>query len=190
MNPVELIPVQGSLVLRARGSELLILPQYIYELKKLKAPKEFAGFFMHHALINRPARKLFEAWLRKDKTLWKRTYDIVMNEIELDEETLKAIESAEDAPVEEKKVEKAKEEKPAEKLEEKPAKKKAAKKAAKKTAEKKPAKKKAAKKTAEKKPAKKKAAKKAATKTAKKKTATKAATKTAKKKTAKKASKK
>mgnify|MGYP003684175351 CR=1 FL=1 len=180
MNPVELIPVQGSLVLRARGSELLILPQYIYELKKLSAPKEFAGYFMQQALINRPARKLFEAWLRKDRSLWKRTYNVVMNDIELDEETIKAIESAPLVGEEEVKEEPKKE---AKKAEAKPAKKKA---------EAKPAKKKTAKK-AEAKPAKKKAAKKAATKTAaKKKTAKKAATKKAatKKKTAKKATKK
>ena len=167
MNPVELIPVQGSLVLRARGSELLILPQYIYELKKLSAPKEFAGYFMQQALINRPARKLFEAWLRKDRSLWKRTYNVVMNDIELDEETIKAIESAPLVGEEEVKEEPKKE---AKKAEAKPAKKKA-----------------------EAKPAKKKAAKKAATKTAaKKKTAKKAATKKAatKKKTAKKATKK
>ena len=69
MNPVELIPVQGSLILRARGSELLILPQYILALQANKTPKDFAKVFMEEALINRPARKLFEAWLRKDKTL-------------------------------------------------------------------------------------------------------------------------
>ena len=159
MSPVELIPVQGSLILRARGSELLILPQYIMELKKLNVPKEFAGFFMQEALINRPARKLFEAWLRKDKTLWKRLYHTVMNEIEIDEETKAQLEAKEE-PV---KAEPAK--KAEEKEEEKPAK--TAKKKAAKKAESKPAKKKAAKKVA----------KKAAKKTAKKKAAKKASKK-------------
>ena len=169
MNPVELIPVQGSLVLRARGSELLILPQYIYELKKLTVPKEFAGFFMHQALINRPARKLFEAWLRKDKTLWKRTYDMVMNEIELDEDTVKAIENAEanevadspsDEPTQVEEVAETEEDK-------EPVKKKTAKKKSQQEKSCKKGRKKGRKKTATK-PAKKKAAKKTAKKAAKK----------------------
>ena len=61
VTPVEIIPIQGSLVLRARGSELLILPSYVAELKNRVEPKEFASYFLSAALINRPARKLFEA---------------------------------------------------------------------------------------------------------------------------------
>lgn len=81
MFPVEILPVQGTLVLRARGSELLILPQHVSELKKLKEPKDFTGYFMGSALINRPARKLFEAWLRKDVGLWKRIYHTIQKEM-------------------------------------------------------------------------------------------------------------
>ncbi len=83
--PVEIVPVDGStLVLRARGSELLILPQHIGELKSAKNPKEFTSYFLTNALLNRPARKLFEAWLRKDKTLWQRIYRTIQNDMEVE----------------------------------------------------------------------------------------------------------
>ena len=88
MLPVELIPIQGTLVLRARGSELLILPQHIRELKSLVQAKDFTDYFLQSALINRPARKLFEAWLRKDTSLWKRIYTMVQKEMEISEEAM------------------------------------------------------------------------------------------------------
>ena len=75
MAPVEIIAIKGSLVLRARGSEFLILPNPVAELKVCKEPKSFTEYFRTYALVNRPARKLFEAWLRKDKSIWKRRYN-------------------------------------------------------------------------------------------------------------------
>lgn len=87
MALVDVIAVPGgTLVLRARGSELLILPHHIAELKGRKAPKDFTQYFLQDALINRPARKLFEAWLRKDHDLWKRVYHAVQNEVQLEDE--------------------------------------------------------------------------------------------------------
>ena len=132
MTPVELYDVQGALILRARGSELLILQHFIAELKKLEEPKSFAQFFLHTALVNRPARKLFEAWLRKDRTLWNRIFQKVHKEMEVSEEAQKA--QSETPVVDE---EKPKTEKKAAEVAEKesaPAKKKATKKASKKTA--------------------------------------------------------
>lgn len=83
MLPVEIVPVDGTtIVLRARGSELLILPQHIGQLKGLNNPKEFTGYFLSNALLNRPARKLFEAWLRKDKSLWQRIYKTIQSEMD------------------------------------------------------------------------------------------------------------
>ena len=82
MTPVQIIcGGQGSVVLRARNSELLILPQYVFNLKKLNNPKEFSEYFLNHALVNRPARKLFTAWLRKDSTVWPRLYKTVHEQI-------------------------------------------------------------------------------------------------------------
>lgn len=83
MTPVEIIPIQDNLVLRARGSELLILAHHVHSLKKLTTPKEFGNYFMNDALINRPARKLFDAWLRKDANLWQRIYKTVHETMEL-----------------------------------------------------------------------------------------------------------
>lgn len=82
MLQVELYPIQSSLILRARGVELLILPNHIVELKQLKVTAEFADYFLKKAMVNRSARKLFEAWLRKDNSLWRRIYHSVMHDFE------------------------------------------------------------------------------------------------------------
>ncbi len=80
MQAVELYAIQNALVLRARGVELLVLPNHVSELQKLTEPKQFADYFLQRAMVNRSARKLFEAWLKKDQTLWKRIYHSVMND--------------------------------------------------------------------------------------------------------------
>jgi hypothetical protein len=77
LSPVEIYPIQDAIVLRARGSELLILADHVTALKKLKAAGDFSKYFLNEALVNRPARKLFEAWLRKDGSLWARIYKSV-----------------------------------------------------------------------------------------------------------------
>jgi len=81
--PVEILASQETIVLRARGSELLILPHHVHRLKALVKPTEFSAYFRAEALVNRPARKLFEAWLRKDTTVWTRLYRTVHHEMEL-----------------------------------------------------------------------------------------------------------
>lgn len=98
MLPVEILAIQGSLVLRARGSELLILSHHVSELKVKTQPKDFTQYFLESALLNRPARKLFEAWLRKDNGLWQRLYKTVQTEIKASED-----DSAAPAPKAEKK---------------------------------------------------------------------------------------
>lgn len=80
MQAVELYAIQNALVLRARGVELLVLPVHVSELKKLSEPKQFSDYFLKKAMVNRSARKLFEAWVKKDQTLWKRIYHSVMND--------------------------------------------------------------------------------------------------------------
>jgi hypothetical protein len=182
--PVEVLPAPGgNLILRARGSELLIITNHVVELKSKREPKQFTEYFMGEALINRPARKLFEAWLRKDRGLWRRIYDCVQTidtsgddiaalkeEIKAKSGKAKSEPKAEAAPVAKPKAEA----KPAKDSDD-TGKAKAAKKPAKKEAE--PEKAKAPAKKAETKPAKaaakpaKPAAKPAAKKTAEKKTA-------------------
>ena len=85
---VEIFTVQESLILRARGSELLILPHHAKKLNGLKVPKDFCAYFMNEALVNRPARKLFEAWLRKDVSLWKRIFQKIQTEMEFAAESV------------------------------------------------------------------------------------------------------
>lgn len=80
MQAVELYPIQNSLILRARGVELLVLPVHIEALKTKKESKDFAEYFLTTAMVNRSARKLYEAWLKKDSTLWRRVYHSVMND--------------------------------------------------------------------------------------------------------------
>jgi len=104
MLPVEIMHSQGTVVLRARSSELLILPRHVRELKAKDQARDFSAYFTTEALINRAARKLFEGWLRKDRSLWPRLYRVIHKEIELKdveaaEETLaKALESRNPAP--------------------------------------------------------------------------------------------
>ena len=115
MLPVEIMPVPGgTLVLRARGSELLILPHHVTQLKNKKVPKDFTGYFLDEALLNRPARKLFEAWLRKDGSLWRRMYQCIQNDMEEAAEETAAPVAKKSGPADKPKAEKvaAKSEKP------------------------------------------------------------------------------
>lgn len=79
MVPVEILAFQENIILRARGSELLIHSAHVRKLQDLKKPRDFSQYFRGEALVNRPARKLFEAWLRKDHTLWPRLYKTVQS---------------------------------------------------------------------------------------------------------------
>ena len=113
MLPVEIMHTQGTVILRARSSELLILPNHVRELKGLSEARDFSEYFTREALVNRPARKLFEAWLRKDRTLWPRLFKVIHRDIDIKdvaaaEEALeqnlagKAVEAAVSKPVTEK----------------------------------------------------------------------------------------
>jgi hypothetical protein len=55
----------------------------VRELKGLAEARGFSEYFTREALVNRPARKLFEAWLRKDRTLWPRLFKIIHREIDI-----------------------------------------------------------------------------------------------------------
>jgi hypothetical protein len=96
MAPVEIIDYQGAVVIRARGSELIILPTYVHVLQNTTEPKEFANYFLTEALVNRPARKLFDSWLKKDMDLWKKIYNKIhkgMEKVNLeDNQITKALE--------------------------------------------------------------------------------------------------
>lgn len=90
MNPAEITIVKDNVIIQARGSELLITADHVVALKNLKQPRDFTVYFMNEALVNRAARKLFEAWLRKDRDLWPRLYQNIQKH-EISDETLKAL---------------------------------------------------------------------------------------------------
>lgn len=77
MASVQILYMHDTLVLRQKHSELVIVPQHVENLKKLKDPKAFSQYFLEHALVNRSARKLFIAWVRKDSSLWKKIYETI-----------------------------------------------------------------------------------------------------------------
>ncbi len=87
MNLVEIYAAQGAVVLRAKGNELLVLPLHVEQLQKLTDLKSFSDYFTLHAMVNRPARKLFLAWIRKDPNLWQRLYKTIHSKKEKEETT-------------------------------------------------------------------------------------------------------
>ncbi len=77
---IEVLEMEGGVVvIRARSSELFIMPQYVAELKKLDKGPDFVSYFMSQALVNRTARQMFKACLRKDSGLWRKIYDAVQH---------------------------------------------------------------------------------------------------------------
>ena len=175
MADIQIVPIEDAVVLKDRSSELLILPDHVIFLKSFSKSKDFAKYFLDQALMNRSARKLYEAWLRRDSNLWRKLYETIRDmEIKDFDKRLKELKSEDSKPKPAKKEEPKKE----------PAKK--AKKVAKKTETEKTTKKtttkKTTKKVAKKATTKKTTAKKATKKVAKK---TKAKKKTTKKKTSK-----
>ena len=81
MFNVEIICIKGAVIIRARNSELFVLPNHTKALRTLSNGKDFADYFIKHALVNRSARKLFEAWLKKDHTIWQRLFDTIHSKI-------------------------------------------------------------------------------------------------------------
>jgi hypothetical protein len=84
---VEIFAVEKNIVLRSYNSELLILPEHVETLYKLKKPKEFSEYFLSSALLNRSARKLFLSWVRKDKTIWPRMFELIQKREEENKDT-------------------------------------------------------------------------------------------------------
>jgi len=170
---IQIVPIEDAVVLKDRSSELLILPDHVVFLKSFSKSKDFAKYFLDQALMNRSARKLYEAWLRRDSNLWRKLYETIRDmEIKDFDKRLKELKSEDSKPKPAKKEEPAKKEK----------------KVAKKTEAEKPAKK-VAKKTTKKATTKKTTAKKTTKKATTKKTTKKVAKKTKKKTTKKKTSK-
>ena len=119
MADIQIVPVEEAVVLKDRSSELLILPDHVVFLKSFAKSKDFAKYFMERALMNRSARKLFEAWLRRDSALWRKLYETVRDiEVKDYDKRLKEVTDADSGRhvtqvKEDKKETKSKKEKPA-----------------------------------------------------------------------------
>ena len=79
MAKVNISFIKNHLWLRSGNSELLITPEHIVALHKRHDKKDFANYFLRQALLNRPARKLFQSWARKDTELWRKIYTLIIS---------------------------------------------------------------------------------------------------------------
>ncbi|MCA2961353.1 MAG: hypothetical protein IOD12_13970 [Silvanigrellales bacterium] len=69
---------RNNLVLKRGDSVLLIDAEKIQSLRVLKEAKEFEEFWRTQALQNREARRVFEAWERKDAELMSKVHKEVI----------------------------------------------------------------------------------------------------------------
>ncbi|MBM3383291.1 MAG: hypothetical protein FJY29_12775 [Betaproteobacteria bacterium] len=64
----------NNMILRRGASILMIEAANVQVLRTLKEKNEFGEFFRTKALVNREARRVFEAWERKDKDLLEKLF--------------------------------------------------------------------------------------------------------------------
>lgn len=64
----------NNLILRRGASVLMIEANNVQTLRTLKEKNDFSDFFRTKALVNREARRVFEAWERKDKDLLDKLF--------------------------------------------------------------------------------------------------------------------
>jgi hypothetical protein len=64
----------NNLILRRGASVLMIEAANVQVLRTLKEKNEFNEFFRTKALVNREARRVFEAWERKDTGLLEKLF--------------------------------------------------------------------------------------------------------------------
>ena len=70
---------QNSLVLRRGDSVLLIESDKVNQLRTLKENAAFEEYFRTTALVNREARRVFQAWERKDSALIGKLFSEMMS---------------------------------------------------------------------------------------------------------------
>lgn len=64
----------NNMILRRGASVLMIEAANVQVLRTLKEKNEFNEFFRTKALVNREARRVFEAWERKDNELLEKLF--------------------------------------------------------------------------------------------------------------------
>lgn len=78
-NAVTLQWNRNNLILARGSSQLLIKAEDVQALRGLTENKEFEEYFRTKALMNREARRVFEAWERKDKELLPKLHKEVIS---------------------------------------------------------------------------------------------------------------
>lgn len=67
----------NNMVLKRGASTLVIIPDHVMELRVQDSKEKFDEYFRKTALQNREARRLFEAWERKDSELLDKIHQEV-----------------------------------------------------------------------------------------------------------------
>jgi hypothetical protein len=70
---------QNNLILKRGASSLVINAENVQSLRTQESESTFNEYFRTKALQNREARRVFEAWERKDKELLAKLYKEMMN---------------------------------------------------------------------------------------------------------------
>ena len=73
-NVIELEWNRNHLVLKRGQSSLVIDPEKVQNLRIQSDMHAFSEYFLNTALVNREARRVFEAWKRKDPDLLAKIY--------------------------------------------------------------------------------------------------------------------
>ena len=69
---------RNNLILKRGASNLVINAENVQSLRTQESEDDFSAFFRTKALQNREARRVFEAWERKDKELLNKIYKEMM----------------------------------------------------------------------------------------------------------------
>lgn len=69
---------RNNLILSRGTSQLLIKAEDVQALRGLKEQAPFSEYFLNKALVNREARRVFQAWERKDAELLQKLHQEIL----------------------------------------------------------------------------------------------------------------
>lgn len=70
---------RNNLILTRGTSQLLIKAEDIQNLRGIKDQQPFSDYFLTKALVNREARRVFQAWERKDTALLQKLHQEIIS---------------------------------------------------------------------------------------------------------------
>lgn len=77
-SAVQLRWERNNLILSRGTSQLLIKAEDVQALRGLKEKAPFSDYFLTKALVNREARRVFQAWERKDAELLQKLHQEIL----------------------------------------------------------------------------------------------------------------